>query len=585
MRNRKEMQSMNTFHNMKIRLKMITAFFIVILIMVALSVFAILEIHSVDAQNTYAASFPGERATAILQFQSTSRDLRRVLATMTMNIPLGDASLVEPLVNDAEAAYQSLVAALGTYDERVRNDPRLSQGDKDARLVKLNELKEGMRKYKTEVIDVVAVYARNNQYNEAMDTTVVGAALIASMRNATVELLESAQKAADEADQDATDTAKTSTILIIVITVIATLLAVTIAFYIAALISKPLIVLSAFMEKAGSTGDITLSPEDMETIGKLSQNKDEIGQTVAGSASFVGHVTKISEELKAVANGDLTTDVDLISEADTMGKSLKGMVDNLNRMFVEINASASQVSAESKQIADGAQSLAQGSTEQAASIEELSSSIAEIAEKTRANAETANRTAILAESIMGNAEKGSHQMDEMMAAVQEINQASQNISKVIKVIDDIAFQTNILALNAAVEAARAGEHGKGFAVVAEEVRNLASKSAEAAKETGAMIENSMEKATLGAQIAGETAASLQDIVSGINESSRLIREIAESSEEQSLGIDNINTGIDQVAQVVQQNSATAEESAAASEELSGQSDMLQQMIAQFRLRK
>ncbi|MCL1805618.1 MAG: methyl-accepting chemotaxis protein [Clostridiales bacterium] len=575
---------MKRFHNMKIRLKMITAFFIIIIIMIALSVFTILEIHSVDAQNTYAADFPGERATAILQFQSTSRDLRRVLATMTMNIPLGDPSLIDPLVNDGDAAYRSLVAALDAYDERVKSDPRFSQEDKDSRLTKLNELREGMRKYKTDVVDVVAVYARNNQYNEAIGATAIGAALIASIRTSTVELLESAQKAADEADKDATDTAKRSTVLIIVITAIATVIAVVIALYIASLISKPLIMLSTFMEKAGSTGDITLNPEDVATISKFSQNRDEIGQAVAGSASFVGHVTKISGELESVANGDLTTDVDLISDADTMGKSLKHMVDNLNRMFVEINSSTSQVAAESKQVADGAQSLAQGSTEQAASIEELSGSIAEIAEKTKTNADTANKTAKLAESIIGNAEKGSRQMDEMMTAVQDINQASQNISKVIKVIDDIAFQTNILALNAAVEAARAGQHGKGFAVVAEEVRNLASKSAEAAKETGAMIENSMEKATLGAQIAAETAASLKDIVSGINESSRFIQEIAESSEEQSAGINRINIGIEQVAQVVQQNSATAEESAAASEEMSGQSDMLQQLITQFKLK-
>jgi methyl-accepting chemotaxis protein len=235
-------------------------------------------------------------------------------------------------------------------------------------------------------------------------------------------------------------------------------------------------------------------------------------------------------------------------------------------------------------VADGAQSLAQGSTEQAASIEELSGSIAEIANRTKANAAIAVSTSELAEVIRANAEKGSRQMDEMIGAVGRISEASISISKIIKTIDDIAFQTNILALNAAVEAARAGQHGKGFAVVAEEVRNLASKSAEAAKDTGAMIQNSMEKAEFGARIAAETAASLTEIVTGINESTQLVAEIARASEEQSLGISQINSGIDQVAQVVQQNSATAEESAAASEEMSSQSDMLQQLIAKFRLK-
>jgi len=263
---------------------------------------------------------------------------------------------------------------------------------------------------------------------------------------------------------------------------------------------------------------------------------------------------------------------------------LKQMLVQLNKMFAEIQTSTYQVSTGSKQVADGAQSLAQGSTEQAASIQQLSSSITEIAERTKVNALTADKTATLSATIKQSAEKGSHQMDDMITAVGEINDASKNISKIIKTIDDIAFQTNILALNAAVEAARAGQHGKGFAVVAEEVRNLASKSAEAAKDTGNMIQNSMEKAELGSRIAGDTAESLKDIVNGINESSQLIAEIADASEQQSLGIAQINIGIDQVAQVVQQNSATAEESAAASEEMSSQSAILQQLIAHFKLK-
>jgi len=367
--------------------------------------------------------------------------------------------------------------------------------------------------------------------------------------------------------------------------VILALATVLIFLFVSKMISHPLTALSTFMNKAGSTGDIALRPVDVENISKLAQKQDEIGQSIAGSAAFVGHVTKIAKELEMVAEGDLTADVKLLSDEDTMGKSMKEMVDKLNTMFAEIHASTNQVSSGSRQVANGAQILAQGSTEQAASIEQLSSSIAEIAERTKTNATIADRTAKLSATIKENAEKGSHQMDEMIKAVNDINNASKNISKIIKTIDDIAFQTNILALNAAVEAARAGQHGKGFAVVAEEVRNLASKSAEAAKDTGGMIQNSMEKAELGSRIAGETAASLSEIVTGINESSQLVAEIAVASEQQSMGIEQINVGIDQVAQVVHQNSATAQQSAAASEEMSGQSDMLQQLITQFRLKE
>ena len=362
------------------------------------------------------------------------------------------------------------------------------------------------------------------------------------------------------------------------------LIVVIVSIFIGKSFSKPLIALSAFMTKASTTGDLSMSQVDIEVVGKYTQYNDEIGQAIKSCAGFINRITAISEELETIATGDLTTELAPLSARDVMGNSLQSMSRRLSEMFGEITRSAMHVSAGSRQVAGGAQSLAQGATEQAASIEELSSSITDIAEKTKANAGMAMKAVKLADTIKESAEKGSGHMSEMIAAVNKINEASNSISKVNKVIDDIAFQTNILALNAAVEAARAGQHGKGFAVVAEEVRNLAAKSAEAAKETGGLIENSIEKANLGVRIAGETADSLTKIVSGIGESNQLVGEIAKLSEEQSRGIEQVNVGIDQVAQVVQQNSATAEESAASSEEMSSQSAVLQELIAQFRLK-
>jgi methyl-accepting chemotaxis protein len=236
----------------------------------------------------------------------------------------------------------------------------------------------------------------------------------------------------------------------------------------------------------------------------------------------------------------------------------------------------------SLEIANGSQSIAQGSTEQAASVEELSASISEVEEKTKTNADMAENASTLSNEIKLKAERGSQQMDGLMAAVQEISDASGQIEKVIKVIDDIAFQTNILALNAAVEAARAGSAGKGFAVVAEEVRNLASKSAEAAKNTSGLIENSINKSNHGMELATETSSSLKEIVDGINQNAEIISSIAQSSEEQASAIGQINTGIEQVANVVQQNSATSEESAAASSEMSRQAGVLENLLTDFK---
>ena len=368
-----------------------------------------------------------------------------------------------------------------------------------------------------------------------------------------------------------------------IIFIVAYSIVLVIAFRIGKKTAKPLAALSTYMRKASSTGDISLTLEETQEL-KSFYESGEIGQTIKDCGSFIEHVEKVATDLDLIANGDLTVKIEPLSADDTMANSLNKMISNLNTMFNDINSSTIQVDSGARQISDGAQLLSQASTEQAASVEQLSSSITEIAEQTKQNADMAEKAASLSHSIKNNADKGRRQMDEMIDAVNEINAASQSINKVIKVIDDIAFQTNILALNAAVEAARAGQHGKGFAVVAEEVRNLASKSAEAAKETGIMIQNSMEKAELGSKIANETAAGFNEISEGISESKQLIDQIAQSSKEQAMGISQVNIGIEQVAQVVQQNSATAEQSAASSEEMSGQSALLQELIGQFKLK-
>ena len=330
---------------------------------------------------------------------------------------------------------------------------------------------------------------------------------------------------------------------------------------------------------------------DLSTELALKPDTSELGKltfaVIGIKTELKKYINDISNKLSRISDGDLNLEmeIDYIGDFRPIKAALIRIIDALNDTLSQINRSSMQVAGGAKQIASGAQSLAQGSTHQASAIAQLSASIGDVADKTNQNSGIAKEAANLSGRIKDNAEMGSSQMDQMMQAVKDINEASGQIGKVIKVIDDIAFQTNILALNAAVEAARAGQHGKGFAVVAEEVRNLAAKSADAAKDTGGLIENSIEKANLGLNMATMTSDSLKEIVEGINRSADIAEQIAKSSEEQSAAITQINTGIDQVAQVIQQNNATAQESAAASEEMSGQSDMLAQAISQFRLKR
>lgn len=261
------------------------------------------------------------------------------------------------------------------------------------------------------------------------------------------------------------------------------------------------------------------------------------------------------------------------------------MIEANNLIFREIITTAEQVAVAAKQIADGSQELSIGATQQAAAVEELTESVLKIAHKAKENEMNVNETNTEIKVIIDHIDKGTINMNEMLKAVEEIEHSSTNISKIIRVIDDIAFQTNILSLNAAVEAARAGEHGRGFAVVAEEVRNLAAKSAKAAKETTEMIEESILKAKQGKEIAAKTSRTFNEITEGVNKIERLIGDIDSASKEQVLSTDAATNGADSVSKVVQTNAATAEESAAASEEMSSQASALTDLVKnQFKLK-
>ena len=576
---------MKWYKNIKVRSKLLVAFMLVLVLSIGAGVFSISELNAIDTNYSGTMELTSKRIGYIF----TSRD-----SFMQTRLYFREIFYPEQTREDLIRLSELMDFELDVLTENLNAFYEIASPIVQS---KINEILHSVDSYRNDfkltvgyLLAVEDITTENPDYINAMvlakqKMTQMLSSYVGNMTETMQDLPEMALNVMHNLAKENHQKARLTVFVSIGIYVVLTIITLGVAFYIPKLLSKPLVMLSRFMKKAGTTGELTLESEDLKTIKEMSYVKDEIGMTIAGASALIEHITKISAELETIANGDLTIDVKTLSDMDKMGNSLHLVVDSLNRIFGEINASTQQVTMGSKHVSDGAQNLAQGATEQAASIQQLSNSIAEIAKKTKDNADIAEISSHLSSEIKENAEKGNHQINEMMAAVQEINNASHSINKIIKTIDDIAFQTNILALNAAVEAARAGQHGKGFAVVAEEVRNLAAKSAEAARETGNMIQNTMEKAEYGANIAGETVASFTEIVTGINESSKLIEEIARASEEQSRGIAQINNSIDQVAQIVQQNSATAQESAAVSEEMSSQSDVLQEMISQFQIKK
>ena len=328
--------------------------------------------------------------------------------------------------------------------------------------------------------------------------------------------------------------------------------------------------------------DIDISYTSKDELGVLS---DQVRELIRKLQMIIDDENKF---LAQMASGDFT--VDSTCETEYTGGfkplliSFRAIAEKLNHTILQISESSAQVASGSDQVSSGAQALSQGATEQASSVEELAATINEISEKVKQNAENARQANHMAGVVGSEMQTSNQKMQEMMQAMNNISNCSDEIGKIIKTIEDIAFQTNILALNAAVEAARAGTAGKGFAVVADEVRNLAGKSAEASKNTSVLIENSLRAVENGTLIADETAQSLLQTVKGVEEVANIISQISEASNNQAEAISQITMGIDQISSVVQTNSATAQESAAASEELSSQSQLMKDLVGRFRLR-
>ena len=326
--------------------------------------------------------------------------------------------------------------------------------------------------------------------------------------------------------------------------------------------------------KAGDLSDRLEVAESRDEVSILAKALDDMADSLEEKVRLAA----------TIADGDLSSEVTLASDKDKLGRSLQTMILELNKLVKELYEASSQVDSGSSQISDSSQSLAQGATEQAASVQEMTAAVSQVSSQTRTNAENAKEANELAGAARESAQSGNQEIQDMVEAMDKINEASTEIAKIIKVIDDIAFQTNLLALNAAVEAARAGKHGKGFAVVAQEVRALAGRSAKAARETAELIQSTGQRVTRGMDLANTTAASLGKIVESVSQVAELISEISKSTQEQAQAITLIDQGLNQIDSVTQRNTASAEETAAAAQELSAQSSYVRSLLARFKLK-
>ena len=551
--------------NLKIVKKLLITFGIIIFM---LCVTAIMAIASLTSTNNNFETFYN------IPYEITNRsmDMRRAIQSTAKNLGYAtmsaDKEATANYIQEAKNDLQSLEDGIAFMKENFRGDIAL-----------VNNFESIMSSVITER-DQVFQYALENKNTEAaaLYFEKVSPAFVEAQQ-LLVKINEDAKMNGANNFEQADTSATLTTIFLIVISVITLAATVVLAVYLTKSLTTPIKEIEAAANQM-SEGHLKVSLEYT--------SKDELGSLADSMRRMMERISYYMEEISSamdqLAAGDLNVKKreEFLGDFKPVQLSIRTLVTSLNEAFSQINQSADQVASGSDQVSSGAQALSQGATEQASSVEELAATITEISQQVEKNAVNAQEASKRATDTGSQLIQSNQRMQEMIQAMNEITVSSNEIGKIIKTIEDIAFQTNILALNAAV-AARAGVAGKGFAVVADEVRSLASKSSEASKNTAALIESSLRSVEHGAKISDETAQALVVVVEGAKILTETIDQISQASNEQARSISQVTQGIDQISAVVQTNSATAEESAAASEELSGQAQMLKNLVSRFKL--
>lgn len=482
------------------------------------------------------------------------------------------------LYDEDEEKQAEAIEQLGVAEENMYKKFETAQNNlsEEVSLELLDDTLKNIDDYISDV-DICLDYLEDGKLTESREHLLAHGVDSANTAAASIDkLLAHLDEVAGQELSDFQKIKTMSTIAIGVLLLVGILCCATGLSYLMKQIRNPIVKLAKAADKV-ALGEVHVELPD----------KCDLKETAELRKAFENMMENLSAQaavMQQIAQGDLRAEVSAHSEDDAIGNALVKLLHDDNDAFNVIRNATNQISLGSSQIAAASQTLAQGSTEQASAIQQIAASITDIAGKTKNNATQADEVNQILLQAKEDVAAGNERMKEMVSAMNEINEASENIQKIIKVIDDIAFNTNILALNATVEAARAGEQGKGFAVVAEEVRNLAGRSAEASSQTAEMIEDSISKVKRGGELAQETAEALHVISDMIEKITTLSEDIAKASNDQASATEQIDQALTQVSQVVQTNSATSEQCASASEELSGQARGLKQEISKYQLK-
>lgn len=555
------------FKNLSVRLKIGLGYGVALAFLVVITVIAALSINTIS--NSFVAFDEG-----VLRADNA-------IAEAQLQTNYGARTLREMFINTDSSTYPA-------YVESIENSVAIINENVDILNETYSENDGLIDEYKSKLADWIeikdrAISAIQQGDMETAQSIVINecAPALESLDQTAAAFNEKTSAMEDSAIADTVQMSKESIRFLLVMLVIIFAIGLLLARVISAGITKPLKVISNTANEM-SRGNLK-APLDYESKNELGALATDVRQSMDTLSVYVSEIDRIMEQM-AAGDFNIAFQQNFIGDFENIERSIRKYSDNMSTTLEQIDRASSQVTTGSDQVSSGAQELAQGATEQAATVQELADTLNEASIGIKQNADSAKNVNEQMKIAGGEMSASNEKMASMIDAMAQIKNSSNEIGKIIKTIEDIAFQTNILALNAAVEAARAGEAGKGFAVVADEVRNLASKSAEASGNTARLIETSLQAVDNGSRIVDETASSLSSAAEGISQIVDEVDAISQGTGAQAAAVSQITQGIDQISSVVQNNSATAEQSAAASEELSGQAQVMQELISQFKLK-